>query len=387
MTTTETNSTERWRDAEALVSLAALRRNLGALTALLPEGADFAALVKSDAYGHGAKEVARTVLDAGARFLAVATADEARGLREMGFDADVLILGPIFPHEAEEAVGSDFSVCVGSLEIARALSAVAGRLGRRARVHLTVDTGMGRFGFLDAPDSLGAALDAIGGLDNLEIEGLMTHFSEADDPASDYTAEQTGRFRRVMEALSDRGIRPRWVHAANSGGLVHFPETHFAMARIGIAMYGVRPHVNPLAADGEGARLEPVMSMTTHVADLREVPAGMPVSYGRRFTTRRPSRLALLPVGYGNGYPRSATGRAEAVVRGRRVPIVGTITMNLVVADATDVPEVAVGDPVLMFGCADGCELRVEEVAAAAGTIGYEVLCNVGRATPRRHVD
>jgi len=367
----------------ARVSLGALRRNLRALRGRLPRDCALSVLVKADGYGHGMESVARVAAEEGSRFLIVATLGEALRLRAMSPDADILIVGPLFVEEAPEAVANGLSVCVGSLETARALDAAARALERPARVHMKLDTGMGRFGFLDTSAGLARIAEELAGLSGLRVEGILTHFSEADDTKSEFTAEQCGRFEAAVREIRARGLRPQWIHAANSGAVAYFPPAAFSMARVGISAYGVYPGTAPAA----GLDLEPVMTLACRVADLRDVPAGTPVSYGRTFVTRRPSRLALLPVGYGHGYPRHASGRAEALIGGRRAPLVGRITMSLTVADVTDLSGVKVGDAVLLFGRLAADVLRVEEVARAAETIPYEVLCNVGRCAPRTIVE
>jgi alanine racemase len=363
----------------AQVSLGAIRRNIRALRALLPPTTAISAVVKSDGYGHGMEAVSRAAVEEGCRFLIVSTVAEAVALKQIGLDADILIAGPIFPEEAMEAVAHDIVVSIGNLEIAQAMDSAAARQGKCARIHLKIDTGMGRFGFLDDPAHLARNLKALSEFHSLDFEGALTHFSEADEPASDYTLHQDVRFRAALNMLNAAGISPRWIHAANSGGVVHFRESAFTMTRIGIAMYGVYPGLS----DSPCVELEPAMSLMCRVADIRELPCGSPISYGRTFVTMRPSRLALLPVGYGNGYPRHASGKARIMINGQNVPIVGRITMNQVVADITDVSQVQMGDWGLFFGRNGNDLLRIENLATAAETIPYEILCNVGRCVPR----
>jgi len=381
----------------ARVSPRAIRRNLAAIRSRLPRKTALAAVVKSDAYGHGMQLAARVAASEGCAFLAVISVEEAAALRDVGFDCGILVIGPIEPWQATEAVALDLGVFTGNLEVAQALDDAAREQNTRARVHLKIDTGMGRFGFQDAPEEFGPALDRLLQLSHLNLEGAATHFTMADEPQSECTREQTRRFRLVLRMLEARGVRPRWIHAANSGTIVHFPNTAFSLiqtglvmyddadpgpyplVRAGLAMYGVYPGPEPEAA----LELEPAMTLGCRIADIRGVPTGFSVSYAGTFKTTRPSRLAVLPVGYGCGYPRHASGKAEAIIRGRRAPLAGRITMNITVADVTDVPEARVGDTALLFGREGSDLLRVEEVARAAGTIPYEVLCNVGRCTPR----
>lgn len=363
----------------ARISVAAMRRNIRALRSRLPHDVALSAVVKSDGYGHGMEAISRVADEEGSAFLIVATLEEALRLKSLRLRSDILIVGALFAEEVADAVAHDICVCVGSLEIARALSQAAQAQGKKARVHLKLDTGMGRFGFLVAPESLAPALDSLLALPGLSVEGVLTHFSEADDPSSDFTSAQIARFQDAVREIRGRGVPLRWIHAANSGAVAFHPNAAFTMARVGLSLYGVYPGDAPV----DGLSLEPVMSLVTRVADLRDVPANTPVSYGRTFVTSRPTRLALLPVGYGHGYPRPASGRAQVMIGGRRAPVAGRITMNLTVVDVTDLPGVAVGDPVLVFGRLGEDELPVAELARAAGMIPYEILCNVGRCAPR----
>lgn len=368
----------------ARISRGALLRNLRALRQRIAPGSALSVLVKSDAYGHGLDTVCAAARESGCAFLLVASLEEALRVPSGGNPCGILILGPIFPEEAACVVASDFAVAVGSLRIAKALSKAAMAQGRPARVHLKYDTGMGRFGFLSEPlKEAVASIDALLALPGLCIEGLMTHFSEADDPASDFTEEQIRRFDRILGMLRERSVHPRWIHAANSAGTIHFPQAHYTLCRVGISAFGIYPGAETVA----GLDLEPVMSLVCRIADLRQVPADTAVSYGRTFITRRPSLLALLPVGYGHGYPRHASGQARVMIRGQHAPVLGRITMNLTVADVTDLASVEVGDAALLFGRHEQDLLRVEELAQAAGTIAYEIVCNVGRCAPRVVVD
>lgn len=362
------------------VSLGAVRRNLLALKALLPPESNLSAVIKADAYGHGMLQVARAALDAGCRFLIVFSIEEAAELRHNGFpDCGIITVGPGETWQAADAVAMNISVCVGGLDMAEALNAAARAQNTRAKLHVKLDTGMGRFGFLDDPVILKPQLEALKKLDHLDIEGVATHFSKADEPASSSTREQMRRFCRALRLMESLGIEPPWIHAANSGAIVHFPNTAFTLARAGIAMYGVNP--GPAV---EELNLEPVMSLGCRVAEIREMPADETIGYGRSYITVRPTRLALLPVGYGNGYPRAVSGRgAYALIRGKRAPILGRVTMNTIVANITDIPGVEAGDTAILFGSDEGARLPVEDVAGRAGMIPYEVLCNVGRSTPR----
>jgi alanine racemase len=371
----------------ARISLRAFRENIQTVRRRLAPGVEFSTLVKSDGYGHGAAAIGRAAVEAGCRFLIVASLDEAQELRAEGVAGDVLIVGPIFPEQAPEVVAGGFSVAGARLDVQRALDTAAARQECRARVHLKFDTGMGRLGFLDDPRDLPRTLEKICCFEHLECEGAMTHFSESDAADPLFTQEQARRFRLVLRELEAVGLRPRWIHAANSDAALRFPELGFSMVRSGIALFGVASSGLPEDVPAPVPELEPVMTVLTRVADLRLVPAQHPISYGRTHVTRRPTRLAILPVGYGDGYPRSASNRAQVLIQGQRAPVLGRITMNLTVVDVTDIGEIILGTPVLLFGRLGNQVLRVEELAHAAGAIPYEILCNMGCRLPRVYLD
>ncbi|HNY28425.1 MAG TPA: alanine racemase [Candidatus Sumerlaeota bacterium] len=371
----------------ARISLRAFRENIQVVRKRLAPGVGFAALVKSDGYGHGAARIARAAVEEGCRFLIVASLDDALELRAAGVEGDVLIVGPIFPEQAPEVVAGGFAVAGASLEILHSLETAATRLERRARVHLKFDTGMGRLGFLDDTRELPRILEKICCFEHLEFEGAMTHFCESDAPDPQFTQEQARRFRLVLRELEAVGMRPRWIHAANSDAALRHPDLGFSMVRTGIALYGVSSSGLAPGAESTQPELDPVMTALTRIADLRQVPANHPISYGRTHVTRRPSRLAVIPVGYGDGYPRSASNRAQVLIQGQRAPVLGRITMNLTVVDVTDIGDVSLGAPVLLFGRQGGHLLRVEELAHAAGAIPYEILCNMGCRLPRVYLE
>ncbi len=371
----------------ARISLRAFRENIRMVRTRLAPGVGFAALAKSDGYGHGAAAIGRVALEEGCRFLIVASFEEAQELRAQGVTGDVLIVGPIFPEQAPEVVAGGFAVAGASLDVLRALETAAARQERRARVHLKFDTGMGRLGFLDDTRELPRTLEKFCCFEHLEFEGAMTHFCESDAADPQFTQDQARRFRLVLRELEAVGLRPRWIHAANSDAALRYPDLGFSMVRSGIALFGAGSSSLPEGATPPLPELEPVMTALTRVADLRQVPANHPISYSRTHVTRRPTRLAILPVGYGDGYPRSASNRAQVLIQGQRAPVLGRITMNLTVVDVTDIGDVTLGAPALLFGRLGNQILRVEELAHAAGTIPYEILCNMGRRLPRVYLE
>jgi alanine racemase len=366
------------RPTRALIDLEAFERNFLLACRLGGEERQVMAVVKADAYGHGAVELAGEAQRLGASSLGVATIGEARQLREAGLTLPVVIMSEITPAAAAEAVRLECVPVVYTLALAETLEKEAGKAGRQLPVHLKIDTGMGRVGALpaDAP-ALAAKIE---GLPHLLLEGVMTHLSDADRPEKDKTERQLGEFFRVADLLEGKFPSIRYRHVSNSALLMR-GEAAGNLTRPGIMLYGSPPVPGFPGAEG----LKPVMKLVTAVAYLKRVPSGYPLSYGETFVTERESLVATLPVGYADGYVRALSNRAEVLVRGRRVPQVGTICMDLCLVDVTDVPGVKEGDEVVLIGSQGNEMISAEEVAGLLGTISYEVYCNVSRRVPRIH--
>ncbi len=363
----------------AEISLPNLEHNYRALRAELSFGCGFMGIVKANAYGHGAVPVARKLEELGADYLAVACVSEAAQLREAGITAPILILGYTPPEFAGDVVRLDVTQSVFSPDLAQALSEQAQRQGKRARIHLKVDTGMSRLGVL-AQDSVWAA-DQIAGLcryPGLEPEGIFTHFANADGD-EEYTMLQFTRFLDVLEECRQKhGLEFPIRHCAASAAVINYPCTHLDMVRPGIALYG---HYPDASCDGMvSAGLKPVMTVKSRVAAIRDLPAGTPVSYGctNRFGDT-PGRVAVLPVGYADGLHRVLSNRAEVLLNGRKRPIMGRVCMDMCMIRLEDDDEAAVGDVAEVFGE----ENPVEDHADLVGTIQYELLCDVSPRVPR----
>lgn len=342
------------------------------------------AVVKADAYGHGAVVASRVFLEAGCRRFAVATVDEASALRSAGLAAEILVLGGVHDEaEAEEAIARGVVPVAhheGHLEL---LGRVAGRREARVPVHVEVDTGMRRMGA--PPDAAVALLERAAAEPGLALTGVYTHFATADEPDLGPALEQAAAFRRVLAGARARGIDPGLVHAANSAGLLAGPALSDALpeaaaVRPGLLLYGVLP------AEHQRADLRPAMTLRTHVAHVRDARPGESVGYNRTFRASRRTRIATLPLGYADGVPVSASGRGSVLVRGRRFRIAGRVSMDFVGVDVGDEP-VAIGDEAILFGEGGGegsdPRISVEEAARAAGTISYELLVRVGARVPR----
>jgi alanine racemase len=359
------------------IDLQAIARNARRVAEHVGPKVDVLAVLKADGYGHGAVKVAHTALNNGVSWLGVACLGEAITLRENGIDAPILILGYTPPWQARDVLLHDVTSTVFSSTVARALSRAATDLDRPARVHIKVDTGMGRLGLL--PDQVLPFVQEIAGLPGLEIEGIFTHMSAADDADLDYTRWQLERFDRVLTQLDAHGCLPPRVHAANSACLLRIPASHYSMVRLGIALYGLDPSEDAPLPPG----FCPALSFKCQIAQVRELSQGSYISYGRTYCTPRPSRIAVIPVGYADGFRRAPQNWAEVLVQGQRAPIVGRVCMDQTMIDVTDISGVRQGDEVVLIGRqGDEC-ISVDDVARRLGTINYEVVSELLARVPR----
>ena len=369
------------RPTFAEINLAALRRNYQTVRASVPARAGIMAVVKADAYGHGFLEVSKELEKQGVDAFGVAFLAEAIQLRKSGIDKPVLLLGGVYPGQERKCVGYNISTTVFSFEQLKALDQAAGKLYRKALVHLKVDTGMGRLGF--SCDELPQLLDAMKLLPNIYVEGVISHFASADEldeSGQHFTRLQAERFEWAVSRVRAAGFAPRYLHLANSAGALLRDYPFCNLVRPGIALYGALP-----SDDFQGKlALEPVMRLKSRVAMLKWVDAGTTISYARRFTAGERSLIASVPVGYADGYPRALTNRGQALVRGMRAPVAGTVCMDWIMLDVTGLPDVAVGDEVtLMGGDRQGNCILGEELARWAGTIPYEIFCGISKRVPR----
>ena len=355
-----------------IIDPAAMRQTMALLREAVPKKAKIMAVVKADGYGHGAVTAARAALAGGAAELAVATAEEGLELRHAGIDAPVLVLGAADPCTAEEAVRQDLTLTVCSRSMAETCRIAAERAGKPAMVHLKVDSGMGRLG-VRTPEERDRVLEALSADSSVRLTGAYTHFSDADGDAEGerYTERQFRRFAELTEGL--QVMR----HCANSAASLRHPEWALDMVREGISLYGYPPVKT-------GLPLKPCMTWQAKISYIKEVPAGEDISYGRTFRTDRPTRIATVTCGYGDGYHRSAGGKAEVLIRGKRARILGRICMDQMMADVTEIPEAREEDPVTLMG-EDGQErITAEDLARWSGTISYEVLLSCGGRVERK---
>ena len=373
------------RPTFAEIDLAALQHNFRAIRSTLPGTTEILAVVKADAYGHGFEEISRELEELGVNAFGVAFLAEAIQLRKSGIDKPILLLGGVYPGQERKCIGFNLSTVVFTLEQAQALNHAAGKLFRKAQIHLKIDTGMGRLGipYSDTP----AFLDEVRRLPNLVLEGLISHFASADEldeQGRAFTGLQAGRFEQVIAGTRAAGFAPRYIHIDNSAGVLlgNCPDCN--LVRPGITLYGSLP-----SPEFQGAiDLRPVMRMKSRIAMLKWVEAGTTISYARRFTASDRTLIASVPVGYADGYPRSLTNKGEVLVRGQRARVTGTVCMDWIMLDVTGVDGVEVGDEVVLMGTdASGNSIHAEELAAWAGTIPYEIYCGISKRVPRVYLN
>ncbi len=372
------------RPAWVDVDVTALEGNLAKIRERLAGSpAKVMAVVKADAYGHGAVGVSRALEGAGVDWLGVALLEEGAEIRRAGVDLPILVLGTARPEKIALYARYRLTPTLSSLaELVHWRDWTAGRREPQS-VHLKVDTGMGRLGV--AVDEVPRALEILRGGSGLRLAGLLSHFGDADDPASPRNPAQEERFAAVLALLTPGERDGILIHMANSAAALHRPESRFALVRIGIALYGLDPVPGVDPMDLRPIDLKPVMAVRARIVQLREVSAGTALSYGGRTVTRRRSRIAVVPVGYADGYAWRLTGKAEALVRGCRVPVAGSVTMDMTLLDVTDAGA-ELGEEVVLLGRQGAEEITATELAAHAGTISWEILCHLGLRLPRRYV-
>ena len=371
------------RATRAEIDLTAFRHNLQNLRKYLDPQTRIMAVVKADAYGHGAVPCARIAVESGAaNYLGAGVIEEGIELRENGLNAPILILGSIFPDEAEDLVRHNLATILCTQPLAQALSKEAEKQDKTVSVHIKVDTGMNRLGI--SPENLPTLLDQVRNLKNLKIEALSTHFSSADDEDLSVTQAQLEKFQTALTILQKEGVHTPIVHCANTSALFKFPESHFNMVRPGLILYGVlpSPSLRPVIDQGENP-FQPVMQWKSQIILLKPIAKNQPVSYSGSFTTQRDSLIATLPIGYADGLHRMLSNKMDVLIRGRRAPQVGNICMDMILIDVTDIPDVQAGDEVVIFGRQGDEMISVEELAVKGKTIPYEILCSVSKRVPR----
>ncbi|NLL06356.1 MAG: alanine racemase [Clostridiaceae bacterium] len=370
----------KFNRAWAEVNLDNIAHNVKEIRRITDKKTEIMGVVKADAYGHGVMEVAKTLIENGVTRLAVSMLDEAIQLRQNGIDVPILILSYTDPRRAEEIILHDVTQTVFSHDLAEALSEAAVRLDKNIKIHIKIDTGMTRVGFMPGYSAVKNVV-RISKLPKIIIEGLFTHFASADESDKSYTNMQFERFMSIVSELNRIGIYIPVKHVCNSAGIIEYPEMHLNMVRPGIVLYGMYPSEE---VRKDRIDLRPAMTLKANIILVKEVEADNCISYGRIFKTQRDSKIATLPIGYADGYTRLLTTKGRVLVNGQSVPIVGKICMDQCMIDITDVEgSVNVGDEAVLFGSQNGNEIKIEDLADKIGTINYEIACIIGKRIPR----
>jgi alanine racemase len=366
------------RPTACFVDLDALVWNFRQIRSKVGPRVKVLSMVKANGYGHGAPAVAKALAAAGNDAFGVAILEEGVELRQAGIQAPILVLAGAYPDQVDQFFDNRLTPVIHALENAKELDRAAHGRNKTFNVHLKVDTGMGRLGFLAG--EIDSWLPKIKKFKALKIEGVFSHFSHAESVEGSYTRQQLRLFQRVVEQLHDAGIAPL-AHLANSAATITLPAAYFDMVRPGLMLYGVYP--SPAMASQ--ISLKPVLSWKTRILQLKQVPVGSSISYGQTFITQRESLIATLPIGYADGYPRLLSNRGEVLVSGKRAPVAGRVCMDLTMIDVTDIEKIQPGDEVVLLGRQGDAEISADEMAAWANTISYEILTSISSRVPRIH--
>ncbi len=366
------------RNAWVEINLAAVEHNVRENKSLLAPGVKLCAVVKANAYGHGAVPIAQRALQVGADFLAVALTQEAVELREAGIKAPILILGTMPKGHGDTILEYNISQAVYSIDKVKELSQAAVRSNKKAKIHLAIETGMNRIGI--APENLPDLVETILELPNVEIEGVFSHFATADMENKEFTEQQFVKFQEAINILQQMGVTAPLRHIANSAGINEIPHMHLDMVRQGITLYGMWPS-NEVEHHMD---IKPVMQIKARINHLKWIKTGETVGYGRTYTATSPRHIATLSIGYADGISRQYSNRGYVVLHGRKAPVVGRVCMDQMMVDVTDIPDVELEDEAIVLGCD---ELTVETVAEWMNTINYEVTCLITNRLPRKYID
>lgn len=360
-------------DLDAIIhNVTNVRKKLSSNSTLMP-------IVKADGYGHGAIPISKELVEMGIERFAVATIEEAISLRKNGIDKKILILGYTPEAMADKLVEYDLIQTIYSLKTAKKLSDIACENNKKVNIHIKLDTGMGRIGFVPNDESI-SMIKSIYDLPNILVEGIYTHLSKADEKDKTFTNNQLDKFNNFIDELENVGIHIPIKHVANSAGIIDVEGAHKDLVRLGISLYGLYPsdHVNK-----ENVKLEPVLSLISYIIHIKEVKEGTPIGYGGTYITERKSVIATIPVGYGDGYDRLLSSRGRVLIGGRYANIIGRICMDQFMVDITDIPDVKVLDEVVLIGKQGHNEITADDIAKIKGTINYEVVCQLGKRIPR----
>lgn len=367
----------------ARIDLDAIAYNMEQMKLRIDGHTQIMAVIKTDAYGHGAVQVAQMLEKYDYIWgFAVATLDEAVVLRVEGIKKPILVLGCIFPDQYMQMLENDIRMNVYTEEMAKEISNMARREGKTAYLHIKLDTGMGRLGFSITKESV-EAITRISKLSNVRMEGVFTHFAKADEKDKTFTKQQIQEFEYMTKTLKEKGVTFEYEHCANSAAIIDVPEAKFDIVRAGISTFGLYPSEE---VDKDAVHLKPALALKSHVAFVKEIEPGTPVSYGGTFVAEKKMRIATIPVGYGDGYPRALSGVGYVLIRGKKAPILGRICMDQFMVDVTEIDGASFGDKVTLIGRDGNESISVEKLGELSGRFNYEFICDLGKRIPRVYV-
>ncbi|MFP4697927.1 MAG: alanine racemase [Eubacteriales bacterium] len=366
----------------AQIDLDAIAYNLKEIVRIKDANAEVMALIKADGYGHGAIPISRTLVENGVDRLGVAVIEEGIALRKSGVDIPILVLGYTPEHQIEQLINYNLTQAVFKINMVNEIGKIAKRLNKKAKIHIKIDTGMGRLGFFPKDETI-EIIKYILSIPNVEVEGIFTHFAKADEKDKTYTYNQLEIFNKFIDKLKKQKINIPIKHAANSAGLIEVKEGHFQLVRAGISIYGLYPSDD---IDFNKIELKPALSLKSHIIFLKEVEKGTSISYGGTYITSRKSRIATIPVGYGDGYPRALSSKGRVLIRGQYAPIIGRICMDQFMVDVSNISNVEDGDEVVLIGKQGDNIITVDEIAELTNTINYEIICGLGKRIPRTYL-
>ncbi len=368
------------RSAWIELDVARWRQNYRLIHSALPVGVKLGAVIKDEAYGHGLLAAATIAREAGVTFLAVSTLEEAASLRDHGVDTPILLLGERLESELPSCLALDVICCVGEPHIIIALGRLAARAGRRVPVHLKINTGLNRYGV--RWDQVASMAELFRAAPALELAGVFSHFAQSDEVDKTYAREQLARFGEALRGLTAHGLPVGLRHLCNSGGFLDLPAAHFDLVRLGILPLGVFPSAVCRRLPG----IEPVMSVKARITAIQHLRPGEHVGYGMRYTATAPQRIAVLPLGYGDGFPR-VRNLGHVLIRGQRAPVIGGVSMDAITVDITHIPAAVQSDTAVLMGCQNDQQISVHELAAIKNSAAYDVLCGWRRRLPRFYLD
>ncbi len=366
------------RPTRAEINLSAFEFNLNQVKKLIGGKTKIMAVVKANAYGHGAVEISKLAVSLGADYLGVAIPEEGVELRENGIYAPILVFTPAFEHQLELFFKYELTPAITSLEEASKFNSLAEKFGKKIKCHIKIDTGMGRVG-INYKDAFESVKKIYYEFENLYIEGIYTHFATSDEKDKSFAYLQLERFTELIKELQSAGVNIPLKHCANSGAILDMPETYLDMVRPGIMLYGYHPSLEVL----NKIELKPVMTLKSKIAFIKEIEPGTSISYGRRFVAKEKTKIATIPIGYADGYRRSLTNLGKVEIKGKLFPVVGTVTMDQIMVDVGLNTEIEVGDDVILFGSEN---LTAWDIAKLLNTIPYEICCNVSARVPRVYI-